>query len=117
MNAGDVPGHLLRQYLDQLPAKLSALERGWQLMAESVGAESEAAELRLQVHRLAGSAGSYGLSAVGEKALILDTLLKRWPGDQVGLERIEVAFIALKSELILALATNRASAPAAPARD
>lgn len=67
---------LLRRYLDSFPKKQAELEDHWdQVLASDWGADSLAC-LRTPVHRLAGSAGSYGLNELGRAARQLDTLLK-----------------------------------------
>ncbi|BDG61360.1 Hpt domain-containing protein [Caldinitratiruptor microaerophilus] len=71
---------LRRQYLHDARAKidyLAAAARGLAGFGGPASTRPDLEELRRTVHRLAGSAGLYGLAAVGEKAREVDELLVR----------------------------------------
>lgn len=59
---------LRRAYLGSLPGKLAAMEHLVESLLEHPDDDYRLQALRLAVHRLAGTAGSYGLEAVSELA-------------------------------------------------
>lgn len=67
---------LLRRYLDSFPEKQAELEDGWQRVQANGWSAESLASFRTPVHRLAGSAGSYGLKELGRAARVLDAALK-----------------------------------------
>lgn len=67
---------LVRKYLASLPGKKAGIEACWQQVQASDWHLDEMAKFRLLVHRLAGSAGSYGLQELGVAAATLDESLK-----------------------------------------
>ena len=68
---------LRRKYIDSLPAKRSRIEEHWKQVQSSDWSEAALAALKADVHRLAGSAGSYGLYDLGEFAFKLESTLQR----------------------------------------
>jgi len=66
---------LVRNYLASLPGKKAGIDACWQQVQASDWHHEEMAKLRLLVHRLAGSAGSYGLEELGVAATTLDESL------------------------------------------
>lgn len=66
---------LLERYLDSLPDKRAAIEAAWRRVRSDGWKARDAAGLRVLAHRLAGSAGSYGLEALGIAAGALDESL------------------------------------------
>lgn len=67
---------LLRRYLDSFTEKQVELENRWDRVQASDWTAESLARLRTPVHRLAGSAGSYGLEELGHAARRLDASLK-----------------------------------------
>ena len=64
-----------RKYIDSFPEKGLRVESAWK-QAENPATRRDGIEcLRMEVHRLAGSAGSYGFEELGAVALKLDQLL------------------------------------------
>lgn len=79
---------LLRRYLDSLPDKRADLAEAWQaVLSEGSGTES-LTRLRRLTHRLAGSAGSYGLNEVGLAALALEQAIQQAGAKPPGLDGI-----------------------------
>lgn len=66
---------LIQKYQRGLPEKTTELNRLWTRCEAKNWDKRSIDDLRLQVHRLAGSAGSYGFSHMGEQAKALDQLL------------------------------------------
>jgi HPt (histidine-containing phosphotransfer) domain-containing protein len=67
---------LQRKYIDSLPAKRSRIEERWKQLQSSSWSDAVLAALQADVHRLAGSAGSYGLHDLGEAASRLESTLR-----------------------------------------
>lgn len=67
---------LTRKYLESLPGKKAGIQASWKEVQSSDWDKGALAELRILVHRLAGSAGSYGLENLGVAASSLDESLK-----------------------------------------
>ena len=67
---------LQRKYIDSLPAKRSRIEEGWKQVQSSSWSDAAVAALKADVHRLAGSAGSYGLQELGDVAARLESTLR-----------------------------------------
>lgn len=65
---------LRERYATALTDKRSTLLAQWRAWRASEGGLTHLRELRMQAHRLAGSAGCYGYALVGERANHLDTL-------------------------------------------
>jgi len=63
------------KYLQSLPDKKTRIDRYWQAIQRQGWTRELSARLKTELHRLAGSAGSYGLTVLGQKALDLDVLL------------------------------------------
>lgn len=69
---------LLAEYRERLPQRRRALLALWQRLPEDDEHGGVCAELRLQVHRLAGSAGAFGFDRISTAARRVDHLLKGW---------------------------------------
>jgi len=67
---------LIRNYRASLPGKKAGIDASWTQVKASDWHDDEMAKLRLLVHRLAGSAGSYGFEELGVAASDLDESLK-----------------------------------------
>ncbi len=67
---------LTQRYLNSLPGKQSELESCWEAVCANDWNAKVLARLKSPVHRLAGSAGSYGLDKLCAAAQALDRLLK-----------------------------------------
>jgi len=63
-------------YARTLGDKLEQLRVAWERCLHGGWAESAGEDLRMQVHRVAGSAPSYGFSEIGEAARSLELCLK-----------------------------------------
>jgi HPt (histidine-containing phosphotransfer) domain-containing protein len=88
-----------QKYLAALPGKRERILAHWQnVQAEGWGSWSFA-ELKTEVHRLAGSAGSYGLEALGGAARQLDGLL----GSELRISVHSTNIVDLVDELLAAL--------------
>lgn len=72
---GSAHERLLRRYLDSLPGKRAEIAERWARVRSGDWDEEAIGELKRPVHRLAGSAGSYGLEDLGRAAAALDRLL------------------------------------------
>ena len=67
---------LKERFIRSLPDKRAGLEESWKRVRVSMWNPNSIAELRTLAHRLAGSAGSYGLDELGAAALRLDHALE-----------------------------------------
>lgn len=65
------------KYLKTLPEKKTRISHYWNAIQRQGWTRELSARLKTEVHRLAGSAGSYGLSTLGQTALDLDVLLAK----------------------------------------
>ncbi|MBT8058376.1 MAG: Hpt domain-containing protein [Gammaproteobacteria bacterium] len=74
--AQELQARLLRRYLDSIPEKKAELERAWEAVQNDAWSADALARFKTPVHRLAGSAGSYGLDELGQAARALDVRLK-----------------------------------------
>ena len=66
---------LCEQYRQGLVARLIQVETTWQRYVEDPPQSETIADFRGEVHRIAGSAGIFGLPSIGEAALALDRFL------------------------------------------
>jgi len=71
---------LLRKYMASLPEKRARIGDGWKQLQSSGWSADMLAKLIIEVHRLAGSAGSYGFEELGAVALTLVGSLKSGAG-------------------------------------
>jgi chemotaxis protein histidine kinase CheA len=69
------PSDLQRRYLAELPDKSAAIERSWKRLQSEPTNREALSNLSLHVHRLAGSAGPYGLPLLGEVARSVDKVV------------------------------------------
>ena len=77
MSTGDpeldrVLAELQAQFRARTADEVPLIERHWAALQAGAPARAEAAALRRIVHRMAGSAGSFGFAAVSEAAIPLD---------------------------------------------
>ena len=63
-------------YSAQLPAKLAEIERRWKALRAGEWSAAELQDFHRLVHGLAGSAGTFGYTQLGEKARLLEQALK-----------------------------------------
>ena len=68
---------LHREYSRRLPEKLKEIDRACRDLSESDHAKERLKKLHLLVHKLAGSAGTFGFPELGEEARKYDHLLKK----------------------------------------
>jgi HPt (histidine-containing phosphotransfer) domain-containing protein len=66
---------LVRGYVAQMAGKRESIQSLWSRVQARPDDQAALRELHLNVHRLAGSAGPYGLPALGEAAQALDRVL------------------------------------------
>lgn len=78
MSEYDPLAALTADYRSKLPRRRLALLALWQRLPADTDARGIAPELRLQVHRLAGSAGAYGFDRLSQAARVVDQALKVW---------------------------------------
>lgn len=67
---------LLSRYVASLPEKRARIYNCWQRVESSGWNADMLAKLKAEVHRLAGSAGSYGLEELGALASTFEASLK-----------------------------------------
>lgn len=67
---------LTRRYVASLPEKKSRIQALWRDAKSGGWRAGDLNGLRVEVHRLAGSAGSYGMDALGQAASRLEAGLK-----------------------------------------
>jgi diguanylate cyclase (GGDEF)-like protein len=63
-------------YSAQLPRKLEEIERRWKALQAGNWSSSELQEFHRLVHGIAGSAGTFGYTQLGEKARLLEQAIK-----------------------------------------
>ena len=69
-----------KKYLQSLPDKKARISRRWSEIQRQGWSPELSARFKTEVHRLSGSAGSYGLDALGRAAHQLDLFLVDNPG-------------------------------------
>ena len=77
--------HLVQRYHGSLPNKQQDLENAYRAAVEAGWTDEAIRQLKLLVHRLAGSAASYGFNTLGEAARELDqtlTYAQENPGEE-----------------------------------
>ena len=67
---------LVRKYVASLPGKRARIEDCWKLIQCSEWSADSLGKLKQEVHRLSGSAGSYGLEELGAFAQSFEQSLK-----------------------------------------
>lgn len=76
---------LQREYRQSMAAKREALQQAFDALCDEAAAESGVQRLHLLLHRLAGSAGSYGHVEIGDRARALEHAWRDWlESGQVG---------------------------------
>ena len=63
------------KYLDTLAGKRNRILNSWEVIQNEGWTKDRLNSLKTEVHRLSGSAGSYGLLALGDAAQSLDRML------------------------------------------
>ncbi|NNE04781.1 MAG: hypothetical protein HKN15_03540 [Xanthomonadales bacterium] len=87
------------RYLQSLSEKKLRIERAWNEAQRQAWSKASFDHFKTLVHRLAGSAGSYGLDKLGRAAKCLDHLMGSIPADEPPAGRVK----ALKDELLTRL--------------
>lgn len=87
------------RYLKSLAEKKLRIERAWNEAQRQDWSKVSFNHFKTLVHRLAGSAGSYGLDELGRAAKCLDHLMGTIPTDEPPASRAK----ALKDELLVRL--------------
>ena len=93
---------LRKRYLDSVPNKLKKLDSAWQSITAGDWCEPALDDLKQEVHRIAGSSGSYGFHALSETAIALENQLLRWyqtPDDPELRRSIERGYAKLAANL------------------
>lgn len=94
---------LRREYAAKLPDELTGLGRSSKLLSTATNAEPLSSELLQPVyqhlHKLAGSAGSFGFNELSVKARELELIVKLWLAGQVPTAAEVVEFIATVQQL------------------
>ena len=93
---------LRKRYLDSVPNKLEKLDSAWQSIAAGDWGKPALDDLKQEVHRIAGSSGSYGFHALSETAIALEKQLLRWyqtPDDPELRHSIERGYAKLAANL------------------
>ena len=105
--------HLRRQYQSGLESKVAVLVERWHGVAESGGGMGEIGALSEELHKLSGSAGSYGFSdlSAASKALesALDSILDG--GRKLSPDELRPLQLLLDQTVQLAIAGGDATAP------
>jgi HPt (histidine-containing phosphotransfer) domain-containing protein len=100
---------LQRSYRDSLNIKHQNLEELWQAVDEDRESETKLRNLRLFVHRLAGSAASYGYESISNTARDFERLIiEQFPTDSknsMKLSHDRTGLHTAMTELISAIAT------------
>ena len=73
-----------RRYRASLPVKRASVERAWHALRDDGRDPRKREALRLIVHRIAGSAPSYGYPRIGAMALAIEIQLDRLPAADEG---------------------------------
>ncbi len=103
---------LFAEYRERLPRRRRALAALWRRLPEDGDDGGVCAELRLQVHRLAGSAGAFGFSRLSASARQVDQLLKAWLFSPPGQRPARADWLAsLKAPFAAMLAAFSEAAP------
>lgn len=114
--ASDPLEALFAEYREKLPRRRRALAALWKRLPEDDESAGVCAELRLQVHRLAGSAGAFGFDRLSAAAREVDQRLKAWLFTAPALRPPQACLIADLSApfaaLLDAFAESGASTPA-----
>lgn len=87
------------RYLQSLSEKREKIEAAWITASNDNWEHASFEHFKTQIHRLAGSAGSYGLDRLGRAAKCLDHLLGTIPENESPADRAQ----ALKQEVLLHL--------------
>jgi len=69
---------LYRQYRQSLPEKRDALRRAWDSLCGEDAVQAQVVQLHLLLHRLAGSAGTYGFERLAALARGLERDWSAW---------------------------------------
>ena len=96
------------RYLLSLPRKKSDLQTAWDRAHKQSWSGKSTEQFKTLVHRLAGSAGSYGLDELGRAAKCLDHLLGSMPPEEAPGKRAAALFreVILQLDLVTAKNTN-----------
>jgi diguanylate cyclase (GGDEF)-like protein len=94
MSSDEFFEELRREYLTEAPARLQELKKD--LSAARAGEQGAAASLRMRLHRLAGSGGSYGFPGISQTSRSAEQWLNtNHTLDDHGLEQLELAVDAV----------------------
>ena len=108
---------LQKRYLGSVPSKLDKLDSAWQAITAGDWSKPAVDQLKQEVHRIAGSSGSYGFHALSEAAIDLENELLRWyqnPDDAAlrhSIEQGHTKFVAKLEQLAQAGARDISAHP------
>ena len=66
----------LQAYAERLPARIAAIEEGWNVVCNQNHSNEELDALFYRIHNLRGSAATCGFRAVSELAEVLETIVR-----------------------------------------
>ena len=113
MNESDSRYDQLRaRYAGSLARKQGDLAQAWRALAENPAAVAARRELHLQIHRLNGSASSYGYARLGALAHALDELMSQTDANGASSNEAPIDFVARLGAPIQALLAALAEAHA-----
>ncbi len=69
---------LHRQYHDSLASKREDLRKAWDPLCDEAATAAQVAHLHLLLHRLAGSAGTYGYPELAQRAKMQELAWTEW---------------------------------------
>lgn len=69
---------LHRQYRHSLAGKRDDLRKAWGALCDEAASDAQVAHLHLLLHRLAGSAGTYGYPDIARRAKALEQAWTAW---------------------------------------
>lgn len=76
-------------YAAQLPERIADIEASWRALGDACATPEPLHELHRKLHSMAGSAGTFGLPALGEAARSIEQRLKAWLKDSAQLPPAE----------------------------
>ena len=94
------------KYLRSLPDKKARLEKALNAIKQQGWKPNLEEALKMEVHRLSGSAGSYGLSSLGKAAQRLDLMLSDSSNFKTPGRGLNADFLRLMGEMFVALEEN-----------
>jgi len=96
---------LRKQFLEQLPSKISILNSHWQTIKNENWSETSVDKLRFFVHSLIGTSGTFSYTDISSTARELEVLIKKistqqGPPPQSEMDLVEQTFFTLCNEML-----------------